>query len=204
MYMERDSRRLHRSASIGAKSQSHRGCYRSLIGPVIAVPSGLYRSPIGSPIGVCHRGCIGTAISAVPPPSATSPWPHAPRRYSRHTATGTRSPPPQGPDPQHWRHAHIFVSAAFESRSQRSEAAIPGLLEQQKHVLVQARLTRRADAQVVQHRGALDSKALGRHVGCHVVHELAVRVPGAAGRVRTGHHECVLLAGVVAFSFEGT
>jgi hypothetical protein len=59
----------------GLLSQSHRGC--------IAVPSGLssqshrglYRSPIGSLIGVCHRGCIGTAvfrffgISASPPPS---------------------------------------------------------------------------------------------------------------------------------------
>jgi hypothetical protein len=51
-------------------SQSHRGCYRSLIAVPSAVPSQSHRSPIGSPIGVCIGVCIGTAISAVPPPSA--------------------------------------------------------------------------------------------------------------------------------------
>jgi hypothetical protein len=51
-------------------SQSHRGCYRSPIGAVSQSNRGLYRSPIGSPIGTVHRGCIGTEISAVPPPSA--------------------------------------------------------------------------------------------------------------------------------------
>jgi hypothetical protein len=49
--------------------QSHRGCHRS----PIAVSPQSHRSPIGSPIGVCHRGCIGTAISAVTPPFGLQP-----------------------------------------------------------------------------------------------------------------------------------
>jgi hypothetical protein len=45
------------------------GLYRSPIAVPSAVPSHIHRSPIGSPIGVCIGVCIGTAISAVPPPS---------------------------------------------------------------------------------------------------------------------------------------
>jgi hypothetical protein len=80
----------------GSISQSHRGCiavpsglYRSPIGAVIAVPSQSHRgcqsSPIGSPIGVCIGVCIGTAISAVPPPSEASAV-----RYLTGTGTSKR------------------------------------------------------------------------------------------------------------------